>query len=260
MVRQTNRRQANRDREQILSDVIGVCYTGSKKTLLMKRCNLNFVYLKAYLEVAKRGHFLTEEKGIYIATEKGKLYTQHNELLLRLLSTGKNNDPYSDSKLREKIENIIHSLQYQNLNIESNIMKLVKTPENIEIEISGERRGRYSIIEEILDKATGGTLKSYIMKGCNLSFNLLDQYLFNLGITNMIEQKEKIYKTILKGILFVNAHRLQRKLLLDVEEDKDPFLDSKLVSQIEAVLKPLLSAEIPKDVHLATLLSHQKQR
>jgi predicted transcriptional regulator len=111
---------------------------------------------------------------------------------------------------------------------------------------NGKTREKYQIIEEILDKAVGGVKKTKLMPkigGCNLSFKQLQDYLLNLGKTNMIAANDGGYKTTLKGQMFAISHELQQSFL-ETGGKEDPYLNPELIAQIEAALSPMLMVRI----------------
>jgi len=232
----------HRSEEQILSDMIAYCKEkdSSKKSHIMYGCNLSFKQLNEYLEVAIKGNFLNEESGKYKEREKGGLFYKTCSLLQRLLITGKDEqeDPYTHSKLIPEIKTTVTSLD--------SITGLVKIPKSAEVDFfKRKRRDRYTIIQEALDRATGGSRKTRIMYGCNLSFAQVEKYLNELKETNMILFEEPEYDTTPKGKLFARTHKLGRKMLKS-GGDRDPFIGPRLIARIDAALLPMLSVEIPE--------------
>ena len=79
------------------------------------------------------------------------------------------------------------------------------------------RRDRSLIIDEILEIAKEGVLKTQIMYRANLSFAQLHEYLSLLLNLNLLEALETtgrtIYKTTDKGLRYLQSYREIRELL-----------------------------------------------
>lgn len=72
------------------------------------------------------------------------------------------------------------------------------------------RRGRLSIIADILDVAKRGAIKTRIMYGASLSFVQLNEYLSFLLDANLLKavetEKKTIYKTTDKGLRYLQSY------------------------------------------------------
>jgi len=72
------------------------------------------------------------------------------------------------------------------------------------------RRGRLSIIADMLDVARRGAIKTRIMYGASLSFVQLNEYLSFLLDANLLETvenaKKPIYKTTNKGLRYLQSY------------------------------------------------------
>jgi len=64
----------NRNKLDIVRDMLAVASTGTKKTRIMYQANLNFVQVEKYLNTLLDGGLLMRDNGgtIYLTTEKGK--------------------------------------------------------------------------------------------------------------------------------------------------------------------------------------------
>ena len=91
------------------------------------------------------------------------------------------------------------------------------------MEIGRKRRDRLYIISEILNIAKGGSLKTQIMYGANLSFAQLNEYLDFLIKVEFLEiQKENRknnYVTTDKGDRYLEKYKNLAVLLNENEED-----------------------------------------
>ncbi|MCX6822298.1 MAG: hypothetical protein NTW30_05995 [Candidatus Aenigmarchaeota archaeon] len=232
-----------RDGEKILFDVITGFSAGSQRTSIYK-CGIPSREIDNYLEKTLLGNYLVpgEKKESYVPTPKGQAYVHNHKFEHLLLTTGGDNDPYVESYsskiLNSQIEGFIFSLQ--------SILEKAEVKEKMKI-FNGKKREKYQIIEEILDKAVDGVKKSHLIPkedGCNLSFIQLQNYLLNLGKTNMIALNDGGYKTTLKGQMFVISHELQQSFL-ETGGKEDPYLNPELIAQIEAALSLMLKVRIP---------------
>lgn len=79
------------------------------------------------------------------------------------------------------------------------------------------RRDRLDIMAEMLETAKGGTLKTRIMYGANLSSAQLDEYLsllIEIGLLrNLNDSGKTLYKTTTMGIRFIEDYRKISTLL-----------------------------------------------
>jgi len=79
------------------------------------------------------------------------------------------------------------------------------------------RRGRSSIIADILDVAKRGAIKTRIMYGASLSFAQLNEYLSFLLDMNLLEVVESpnrtLYKTTKKGLRYLQGYMEIEELL-----------------------------------------------
>jgi predicted transcriptional regulator len=82
-------------------------------------------------------------------------------------------------------------------------------------------RSKVDIIADILEAAVGGTKKTHIMYGCNLSFEqlrtylnlLLDRGLLRTNVENGQSGDPTFFQTTTKGHTFLKAHRNLRAIL-----------------------------------------------
>ena len=88
---------------------------------------------------------------------------------------------------------------------------------------SHTRRGRLSIIADVLDVARGGVLKTKIMYGASLSFSQLGDYLFfllDVNLLRVVENPNKsLYKTTKKGLRYLQCYMEIGELLKKEEEN-----------------------------------------
>ena len=235
-------KENHRDGEKILFDVITGFSTGLQRTSIYK-CGIPSREIDNYLEKTLLGNYLVPgvKKGSYVPTPKGQAYLHNHKFEHLLLITGGDNDPYVESYsskiLNSQIEGFISSFQ--------SILEKVEIKEKMNF-FDGKNREKYQIIREILDKASGGIKKTKLMPkigGCNLSFKQLQDYLLNLGKTNMIATNDGKCETTLKGQMFSESHKLQQSFL-ETGGKYAPYLNTELISQIEAALSPMLMARI----------------
>jgi len=99
--------------------------------------------------------------------------------------------------------------------------KLIKDP----LSDPRRRRGRLSIIAEVLDVARRGAIKTRIMYGASLSFAQLSEYLSFLLDANLLEvvetAKKTIYKTTSKGLLYLQSY-MEIEEMLKKEKGDNP--------------------------------------
>jgi len=85
------------------------------------------------------------------------------------------------------------------------------------------RRGRLSIIADILDVARGGVLKTKIMYGASLSFSQLSDYLSCLLDANLLKvvdnPHKSLYKTTKKGLQYLQSYMEIGELLKKEKEN-----------------------------------------
>jgi len=236
-------KENHRDGEKILFDVITGFSSGLQRTSIYK-CGIPSKEIDNYLKKILLGNYLVpgEKKGSYVPTPKGQVYLHNHKFEHLLLTTGGDIDPYVESYsskiLNSQIEGFISAFQ--------SILEKAEAKEKMEI-FNGKNREKYQILQEILDKAVDGVKKSHLLpkeNGCNLSFTLLQNYLLNLGKTNMMAVSDSGCKTTPKGQMFAISHELQRSFL-ETGGREDPYLNPELIAQIEAALSPMLKVRIP---------------
>ncbi|MDI9395354.1 MAG: winged helix-turn-helix domain-containing protein [Euryarchaeota archaeon] len=72
-----------RSRTEIAVDILRVAMNGAKKTHIVYEVNLNFNIAQKYLELLKEKELIRHENGVFITTDKGKVYQElANELIL----------------------------------------------------------------------------------------------------------------------------------------------------------------------------------
>ena len=89
------------------------------------------------------------------------------------------------------------------------------------------RRGRLSIIAEVLDVARRGVIKTQIMYGARLSFVQLNEYLSFLLDMNLLRAVENpnrtLYKTTNKGLQYLQSY-MEIEELFKKEKGENPRL------------------------------------
>jgi len=255
-ITQIEKKHKKRDSEEVLYNILSICKhkKGVLKTQIMYGCNLSFRQLNDYLEAALKKKLLIydDEKETYTLTENGKALLGTYELIHQLSVTGKNEirdenkDPYVDPELIPEFEHTTSLLKTINESIKSIIDESIEKGISKPREAGRKRRDKSYIVELILVEATDGVLKTQIMYNCNLSYAQLQNYLYLLGLTNMIAPGDKGYKTTAKGKLFVESHRLGKNIL-DTIVYEELFSDIRLPELIIAALPPMTSFEIEED-------------
>jgi predicted transcriptional regulator len=85
------------------------------------------------------------------------------------------------------------------------------------------RRGRLSIIADILDVAKIGAIKTRIMYGASLSFSQLEDYLSFLLSANLLKvvdnPRRPLYKTTNKGLQYLQCYMEIGELLKKEKEN-----------------------------------------
>ncbi|MHB8100903.1 MAG: winged helix-turn-helix domain-containing protein [Methanosarcina sp.] len=65
-----------RSRTDIAVDILKVAMNGAKKTHIVYSVNLNFNIAQKYLEMLNEKELIRHEKGLFITTDKGKIFQQ----------------------------------------------------------------------------------------------------------------------------------------------------------------------------------------
>jgi predicted transcriptional regulator len=65
-----------RSRNDVAVDILKVAMKGAKKTHIVYEVNLNFKIATKYLELLKDKELIRQENGLFITTEKGKIYQE----------------------------------------------------------------------------------------------------------------------------------------------------------------------------------------
>ena len=65
-----------RSRTDIAEDILRVAMNGAKKTHIVYEVNLNFNIAQKYLEILNEKDLIRHEKGIFITTDKGKVFQE----------------------------------------------------------------------------------------------------------------------------------------------------------------------------------------
>lgn len=98
---------------------------------------------------------------------------------------------------------------------------------------TSKRRDKLAIVEEILEIAKDGTLKTQIMYKANLSFVQLNEYLEymqNTGLLNRLDiNKKEVYIATEKGLDFLQRHSDLTELLN--KDDKNGKINVKIPPQ-----------------------------
>lgn len=83
----------NRGPLDIIDLVLLMCQTGSLKTRIMYKCNLNSKQIKMYLDFLVEKQLLTKEvdptfgsRSVYLTSQKGRRYIEAYNTMLKLLS------------------------------------------------------------------------------------------------------------------------------------------------------------------------------
>ena len=63
-----------RSRTDIAVDILKVANNGAKKTHIIYEVNLNFNIVHKYLEMLKEKELIRHENGLFITTDKGRVY------------------------------------------------------------------------------------------------------------------------------------------------------------------------------------------
>ena len=64
----------NRSRTDIAVDILRVAMKGSNKSRIVCEANVNFNIATKYLEMLKDEELIKNEKGLFITTDKGKVF------------------------------------------------------------------------------------------------------------------------------------------------------------------------------------------
>lgn len=72
-------RRSNND---ITVDILRVAMDGAKKTQIVYEANLNFKITQKYLEILKNKEFIRHENGLFITTDKGKVFHEMAQKLI----------------------------------------------------------------------------------------------------------------------------------------------------------------------------------
>lgn len=91
-------------------------------------------------------------------------------------------------------------------------------------------RSRFDIIASILQKATPGAKKTWLMYGANLSFSQHQRYLRTLIDLGLIAEKKGLYSTTEKGLAFLENYAILLNLL---GEGTLTYQKKKKLSKIE---------------------------
>lgn len=65
-----------RSRTDIAVDILRVAKNGAKKTHIVYEVNLNFNIAQKYLEILKDKELIKHENGLFITTDKGKVFQE----------------------------------------------------------------------------------------------------------------------------------------------------------------------------------------
>jgi len=65
-----------RSRTDIAVDILKVTMNGAKKTHIVYEVNLNFNMVQKYLEMLSEKELIRHENGLFITTNKGKVYQE----------------------------------------------------------------------------------------------------------------------------------------------------------------------------------------
>jgi predicted transcriptional regulator len=65
-----------RSRTDIAVDILRVAMNGAKKTHIVYEVNLNFNIAQKYLEMLKEKELIRHENGVFITTDKGKVFQE----------------------------------------------------------------------------------------------------------------------------------------------------------------------------------------
>lgn len=65
-----------RSRTDIVEAILKISMNGVKKTHIVYEANLNFNVAKQYLEILKEKGLIKQENGLFITTEKGRIFQE----------------------------------------------------------------------------------------------------------------------------------------------------------------------------------------
>ncbi|MCC4771009.1 hypothetical protein FXV91_12755 [Methanosarcina sp. DH2] len=65
-----------RSRTDIAVDILKIANNGAKKTHIVYEVNLNFNIARKYLEMLKEKELIRHENGLFITTDKGKIFQE----------------------------------------------------------------------------------------------------------------------------------------------------------------------------------------
>ena len=65
-----------RSRTDIAVDILRVAMNGAKKTHIVYEVNLNFNIAQKYLEMLREKELIRQENGLFITTDKGKVFQE----------------------------------------------------------------------------------------------------------------------------------------------------------------------------------------
>ena len=97
----------------------------------------------------------------------------------------------------------------------------------------GKNRDRVSIIAAILESANGGSSKTHLMFGANLSFSMLEKYLSVVLDSGFLRLEDSRYYLTESGKQYLKQYKLfearyveAQKLLEDLINERDLFVRS----------------------------------
>ena len=71
-----------RSETDIAVDILRVAMNGAKKTQIVYEANLNFNITRKYLEMLNDKEFIKHEDGLFITTDKGKVFHEMAQKLI----------------------------------------------------------------------------------------------------------------------------------------------------------------------------------
>jgi predicted transcriptional regulator len=77
----------NRDKYNILVDILAQSLYGTKKTHILFKCNLSHRQLTKYLNDLQRKHMIEQEELLWRTTEKGVDFLRHCQKVIEMYET-----------------------------------------------------------------------------------------------------------------------------------------------------------------------------
>jgi len=85
----------NRDKYNILVDILAQSLYGTKKTHILFKCNLSHRQLTKYLNDLQRKHMIEQEELLWRTTEKGVDFLRHCQKVIEMYETASSAEGWS---------------------------------------------------------------------------------------------------------------------------------------------------------------------